>query len=294
MMKIVCPHCNFSRDVAEEKIPDRPVKATCPQCQQGFAFHKADAMAETDFIASHAEPSADSSPATPSLPERTVCPACGLEQPAGDSCAGCGVTFATWAAPPPEGQSSSQFAQPPGAAAVLPRVICPACGTVQHPISRCISCGVQLEGIASPAPPAYHFAGFWIRFAAYLIDTLILGAVQFAITLALRLASGGMAESWDGELAMTLVGGLCGMVISLTYAVFFTGYQGQTPGKMLLRIRVIRSNGMAMTYSRAFLREVIGKFVSGIIFGIGYLMVAFDKQKQALHDRIAGTYVIKL
>ncbi len=63
---------------------------------------------------------------------------------------------------------------------------------------------------------------------------------------------------------------------------------------MALRIKVIRASGEDVSYGRAFLREVPGKFLSGILLGIGYLMVAFDDQKQGLHDRIADTYVIKL
>jgi uncharacterized RDD family membrane protein YckC len=63
---------------------------------------------------------------------------------------------------------------------------------------------------------------------------------------------------------------------------------------MALRIKVIRTNGMEIGYGKAALREVLGKFVSGILPGIGYLMVAFDLQKQGLHDKIADTYVIKL
>ena len=63
---------------------------------------------------------------------------------------------------------------------------------------------------------------------------------------------------------------------------------------MALGIKVIRTSGMDIGYGRAFLREVPGKFLSGILFGIGYLMVAFDEKKQGLHDRIADTYVIKL
>ena len=63
---------------------------------------------------------------------------------------------------------------------------------------------------------------------------------------------------------------------------------------MLLRIQVVRTDGATLGYGKAFYREVIGKFLSGIIFAIGYLMAAFDDQKQALHDRMARTYVIKL
>jgi uncharacterized RDD family membrane protein YckC len=49
-----------------------------------------------------------------------------------------------------------------------------------------------------------------------------------------------------------------------------------------------------LSYGRAALREVVGKFLSGILLGIGYLMVAFDSKKQGLHDRLANTFVIKL
>ncbi|MDH3960367.1 MAG: RDD family protein, partial [Desulfuromonadales bacterium] len=83
-------------------------------------------------------------------------------------------------------------------------------------------------------------------------------------------------------------------VLSISYAVFFTGYCGQTPGKMVLRIKVIRTDGSPINYGRAALREVLGKFISSILLGIGYLMVAFDNRKQGLHDKIADTYVIKL
>ena len=54
------------------------------------------------------------------------------------------------------------------------------------------------------------------------------------------------------------------------------------------------TDGSQLTYGRAAKREVLGKFVSSILLGIGYLMVAFDSQKQGLHDKIADTYVIKL
>jgi uncharacterized RDD family membrane protein YckC len=63
---------------------------------------------------------------------------------------------------------------------------------------------------------------------------------------------------------------------------------------MALRIKVIRTDGSPINYGRAALREVLGKFISSILLGIGYLMVAFDNRKQGLHDKIGDTYVIKL
>jgi predicted Zn finger-like uncharacterized protein len=247
-MNIACPHCSFSREVPDGQIPARPVRVTCPKCRQGFDFDKGTAG---DAV--------------------TTCPACGLTQPAGDLCAGCGVVYAKWAArqeAPRQDEASSTA----------------AAGDAAFPCRDLYA--------AQPLPHELPKAGFWIRCVAYLLDSMILVVAQFAISLALGFAGGALLG--DGGLALPLISALSGMVISLTYAVFFTGYNGQTPGKMALRIQVIRTDGSAMTYGRAFLREVVGKFASGIILGIGYLMAGFDRQKQGLHDKIAGTYVIKL
>lgn len=257
-MNIACPHCGFSREVPEDKVPDRPVKVTCPKCQQGFTFDKTAATVAEAFDATFGDSPAAETPAT------TTCPACGLAQPASESCGGCGVIYAKWAArheareqaPPPQGETAF-----PGRAAYA----------------------------AAASPAELPKAGFWVRVGASLIDTILLIVVQFAIEGALGLIGGDL-----DELAMAMIGGLCSMVISLTYYIFFTGYNGQTPGKMALRIQVVRTDGTPMSYGRAFLREVVGKFVSGIVLGIGYLVVAFDRNKQGWHDRIAGTYVVRL
>lgn len=134
-------------------------------------------------------------------------------------------------------------------------------------------------------------AGFWIRFVAVLIDSLLVTAVQGICGFFLGLAGGGMA---NGEMLLVSVSFMFGSAVSVAYYVFFTGYCGQTPGKMALRIKVIRTDGSEISYGRAFLREAVGKFISALILFIGYLMAAFDSQKQGLHDRMADTYVIKL
>jgi uncharacterized RDD family membrane protein YckC len=147
-----------------------------------------------------------------------------------------------------------------------------------------------------PAPEGLPKAGFWIRVVAALIDSLLVSLLQFVLGFLLGLATGideGMLDQpWATMMAITT--GLFSAVIAVFYYVFFTGYNGQTPGKMALRIKVIRTDGADIGYGRAFLREVPGKFISGILLGIGYLMVAFDRQKQGLHDKIADTYVIRL
>ena len=266
-MNIICPHCNFSREVADSKIPDRPVKVTCPKCQQGFSFEKSVATPPAVDLAFDAPANGSSAVAVHSE-DRTVCPACGLEQPDDESCAGCGVVYAKWAA---RHESLGQGGQPTVAPPAPPVFAAPG------------------PAVAAAHPEQLPKAGFWIRVVASMIDGLILGFVQFVIGLVLGFA-GGEADG----IAIFAVTWLCSVVISVTYYVFFTGYNGQTPGKMVLRLQVVRTDGTPMTYGKAFLREIPCKFISGILLGIGYLMVAFDQQKQGLHDRMAGTYVIRL
>lgn len=173
------------------------------------------------------------------------------------------------------------------------RIICNACGTVQPPTARCVQCGATITATASPINE-HSYAGFWIRALAYLIDSVLLITVQTALSLLINLTIGLLGIATEGNPAITTIIWLFGAVLSISYAVFFTGYCGQTPGKMALHIKVVRTDGSPVSYGRAALREVLGKFISSILLGIGYLMVAFDNRKQGLHDKIADTYVIKL
>ena len=173
------------------------------------------------------------------------------------------------------------------------RIICNACGAIQPPAARCVQCGATIIATASPINE-HSYAGFWIRVVAYLIDSILLVTVQSVLSLLINLTIGMLGIATDGDPAINTVIWLFGAVLSISYAVFFIGYCGQTPGKMALRIKVIRTDGSPVNYGRAALREVLGKFISSILLGIGYLMVAFDSRKQGLHDKIADTFVIKL
>ena len=124
---------------------------------------------------------------------------------------------------------------------------------------------------------------------------IIVFTLQFVLGAVLAFAgivSLGFSEGSVGT--MTVLVQIFSYALSFAYYIVFTGYCGQTPGKMALRIKVIRRNGSQIGFGRAAFREIPAKFIAAIIFGIGYLMVAFDEQKQGLHDRMADTYVIKL
>ena len=78
------------------------------------------------------------------------------------------------------------------------------------------------------------------------------------------------------------------------YFWLFTGLKGQTPGKMAVGIKVVDARGEKPGLGVAALREILGKLISGLIFCLGYLLIAIDKEKRGFHDDIAGTHVVKV
>ena len=146
------------------------------------------------------------------------------------------------------------------------------------------------EGAAVPG--TLRYAGFWIRFAAKFIDGIVVGVVNMIISvaftfLAVRSITAGSAGMGMG---LQLVAWVLQMTVQGIYYVYFMGKFGATPGKMACKIHVVRADGSALTYGRAFGR-FFGDMLSGLVLGIGYLMAAFDDEKRALHDRICDTRV---
>ena len=69
--------------------------------------------------------------------------------------------------------------------------------------------------------------------------------------------------------------------------------RGKTPGRNIVGLEIVDAAGEEMSFGRGILREIVGKFISGIFFYLGYIWVAFDERKQGWHDKIAGTYVVR-
>lgn len=89
-----------------------------------------------------------------------------------------------------------------------------------------------------------------------------------------------------------LAGNLLRIGLSLAYYVLTTWQSGSTLGKRIMKIKVVTQNGSKATLTTVLLREVVGKFVSTIVIGLGYLWVLFDAKKQGWHDKIAKTIVV--
>ncbi len=144
------------------------------------------------------------------------------------------------------------------------------------------------------------FAGFWRRAVAFMIDRIILYFVYLFILLTgiAALSRGipldrrlSMHTVMDVGIEFALSYCLAIVLVNMAYFTYFHGTTGQTPGKMAMRIKVVRANGEQMTYGIAFLRWV-GHLISGAVFYLGFLWVIIDRRKQGWHDKIAGTLVI--
>lgn len=147
-------------------------------------------------------------------------------------------------------------------------------------------------------------AGFWIRLAAYFVDMLILGAMVRLLTMpwadALDLAqNNAFAElkktSPDLQVLFQFWRLMLAIEIPAHFAYFvgFNGSWGATPGKLLLGLRIVDTDGSPLGYRRAFLRHC-AEWLTQITFGLGFVICAFDPQKRALHDRLARTRVVSM
>lgn len=144
----------------------------------------------------------------------------------------------------------------------------------------------QSQQVTASAAPAIKYAGFWVRVAATLVDSLIVGVPYILIILAVSFAG------VENGIVLMLVYGIPEIFAYAYYILMLSTYQA-TLGKMAVGLRVERTNGEKIGFWRAVLREIFGKFVSGITFGIGFFMVGWTQKKQGLHDKIADTVVIE-
>jgi len=153
-----------------------------------------------------------------------------------------------------------------------------------------------------------NYAGFWLRFVALIIDGIIVGVAQSFIIVpilgvmgfnfATNLEDGNMSEAEAiGMFAsiMATMGTtiLISAIIGILYYVLMetSKFQG-TVGKIALGLKVTDMNGGKLDVSKSLIRN-LGKIISGLILYVGYIMAGFTEKKQALHDMLANTLVVK-
>jgi uncharacterized RDD family membrane protein YckC len=187
-------------------------------------------------------------------------------------------------------------------------VFCNQCGGQNASgATFCSKCGGSLTGVPQPlavtlprpvvATPA-RYGGFWIRFVAVILDGILVQivVVPFGALMGGAIGVAGVATRMPGEgtrLVSVIVGAVLGVLGSWIYEAAMESSSLQaTLGKMIFGMKVMDLNGNRISFARATGRH-FAKYISSAILFVGYIMAGFTERKQALHDMLAGTLVIR-
>jgi uncharacterized RDD family membrane protein YckC len=133
-----------------------------------------------------------------------------------------------------------------------------------------------------------EFAGFVSRFAAFVVDFLILILISTIVGVAFGLYVQATHVEWNIE----VISSIAGMLLNTGYYVFMTYRYEATAGKMAFGLKVKSIQEEKLDIGTVIVREVVGKFISMMLFGLGYLWIIFNRRKQGFHDKLAGTVVV--
>lgn len=205
---------------------------------------------------------------------------------------------------------------------------CSKCGSeISASAAFCATCGEAVSSLA-PVPaapgaiatpqssvvPVYSnaggvvYAGFWLRFVAYMIDAIVSGIAFLILLVPLFVLTGagaGLGRIISGEdigddfgafLGLGFIFGFFGIILLVSwlyYALSESSSWQATLGKKMLNLKVTDLNGQPISFARAS-----GRYFSKIITGmiplfIGYIMAGFTEKKQAIHDMIASCLVLR-
>lgn len=135
-----------------------------------------------------------------------------------------------------------------------------------------------------------HYAGFWMRFWAYLIDLIIVFSINGILLVPFKFINDGIAIN----VGFWTVTGILSSIIFYVYFILMTKFFGQTIGKMILGIKVVREDFEPLAWSDLIIREFVGRFIHSVFQFtlLMYAVVAFTNEKQGVHDMFANTRVV--
>lgn len=134
-----------------------------------------------------------------------------------------------------------------------------------------------------------QYANVLTRFGAILIDSLLLLPFYIPILLTGGLEEGG--EPSNVALIFFFLSIIGALVFGIWNTIVRMGKTGQSLGRKFLSIAVLTFDGQPIGIGGAFLREIIGRWISGLVCYIGYLNALWDKDNQMWHDKMANCYV---
>lgn len=134
----------------------------------------------------------------------------------------------------------------------------------------------------------YEYAGFWIRVLAAIIDSLVIGLVIVPIFVVVAMMGFVDVEDTSFGIADVVM-----QVLSVVFYVFCWVKYAGTPGKRILKLKVLDADtGENLTVGKAIIRYIV-YIISYIPLFLGLIWVAFDKRKQGWHDKAANSVVVK-
>ena len=152
----------------------------------------------------------------------------------------------------------------------------------------------ELRECAAFLPGQASYASWGTRFAARLIDGVILSVVNILIQIPIftSIVIGGTSDASSPRfLFIYAATTLTQLAVQGVYEVWFVYGKGGTPGKLILELQIVDGEGKRLTKGRAVGRY-FATYISGLTLGIGYLLPLWDPEKRTLHDMIADTRVV--
>jgi uncharacterized RDD family membrane protein YckC len=138
------------------------------------------------------------------------------------------------------------------------------------------------------APPTY--VGFWLRFVAFLIDSV---PVLIILAFLLPLVAGPTGDIDLTDLSAVFARlSLESLVVAIIFLAFWI-YYAATPGKMVVNACIVDANTFGRASNGQLVIRYLCYYVSIIVLGLGFIWIAFDRRKQGWHDKLARTVVIK-
>jgi uncharacterized RDD family membrane protein YckC len=138
-----------------------------------------------------------------------------------------------------------------------------------------------------------HYAGFISRLIAYVIDLVIISVSLFVITWTVNTTIEflNLSSTAVSDFAKILMTGVTIFLFLAGYFILFWALAGQTPGKLIMGLRIVTLDGQQLSLGRS-IRRFVGYILSFLTLYIGFLWILVDDRRQGFHDKIAGTCVI--
>ena len=172
--------------------------------------------------------------------------------------------------------------------------------------------------MADPLPPREpKYVGFWRRFIAFLIDSLVVVIILSPVMLALYGGGyfGRLSAEWAAlrvssgdpnadaarivdilsrpDSAVMALGDLRVQIGIMVAIIVLWRFRGATPGKMLVKAKIVKAADLGQPSTGRLIGRFFAYFVSIIPAFLGFLWIAFDARKQGWHDKLAGTVVVR-